>query len=85
MRCNSLDIATHHLGLTHPTQDLTPPNHSSPPPKYTKGNHNSQDVHEGEEAKTEDEGVGEVGQAQGVSNGGYACHCHSEARCEAPH
>ena len=50
-----------------------------------QGNHNSQDVHEWEEAKTEDEGVGEVGQAQGVSNGGYACHCHSEARCEAPH
>ena len=51
----------------------------------SQSNDNCKDVHEGEEGESEDNGVGEVGEAQGVRDGSETCDCDGEAGCEAPH
>ena len=50
----------------------------------TKGNDHCQDVHEGEEWESEDEGVGEVGEAKGEPDGGDGSDGDSETGGEAP-
>ena len=50
----------------------------------TKSYHYCQDVHEREEGESEDDGVGEVGEAQGVGDGSETGDGDCETSSEAP-
>ena len=50
----------------------------------SQGNDDCEDVHEGEEWKSEDKGIGEVGQAEGETNGGDGGDGDCQAGGEAP-
>ena len=51
---------------------------------HTEGNDHCQDVHEGEEGESEDDGVSEIRQTQGVRYGSETRNSDGEAGCEAP-